>query len=620
MNIIDLIKKVIEGKAEAFFYTPKIYKEGRSYLFGKNKQIIKEKSRSDFEQKLNQLDEIVKKDFLGFGYFTYEAGYFFEERLNGLIDDNSRNAFFEFREYEKGEVETFTKDEVTYDGIENYLIQNKHFISDLSFNTNKDEFIDAINKIKKYIRDGDTYQVNYTVKSRFKVDGDLTAFFISLIFSQSAKYISLINLDDKLIISFSPELFFKIDNSTITAQPMKGTIKRGKNIFDDGANYITLRSSSKERAENIMIVDLLRNDLGKICEVDSVKTKDQFTIEKYESVFQMISTVIGKLNEFDFSSIIRNIFPCGSVTGAPKIRTMEIIKELEKEERGIYTGAIGIIEKKKMTFNVPIRTIVIDKKSKSGEFGLGSGVVWDSQPESEYDEVITKANFVFKPQPYFKLIESMLVKNKEIFLLDLHMSRMKQSAEFFLFNFDLDKIKTILKQSVLDLEANKKYKLRLTIDKWGNPEIETSEVADNVKPYRVIISDKKVNSNNKFLYFKTTNRQLYNSELVIAKENDYDEVIFFNEDGELTEGSSTNIIIKLGNKYFTPPISSGVLDGCYRKMLIENRKDFEEKVITFEEILVSDRMFLINSVRKEIPVHSISKGNKVIKNFVHDFD
>ena len=229
-----------------------------------------------------------------------------------------------------------------------------------------------------------------------------------------------------------------------------------------------LENSEKNRAENVMIVDLIRNDLGRISEYGSVKVKNLFEVEKYESVYQMVSTIESKLRkDVKLSDVLKNIFPCGSITGAPKIRTMEIINELEKEKRGIYTGSIGLIRKNKITFNVPIQyTLSIDKKSGKGEIGLGSGIVWDSIADEEFEETKLKGKFLTEPIKSFEIIETMLVENKKVFLLDEHLDRMQKAAEFFLFAFDTSKIKNQV-NSILGKLDNEKYRLRISLNKWG---------------------------------------------------------------------------------------------------------------------------------------------------------
>ena len=272
-------------------------------------------------------------------------------------------------------------------------------------------------------------------------------------------------------------MFFEIKRTLIKSMPMKGTIKRGINPVDDKLLFKKLKQSEKNKAENVMIVDMIRNDLGRISRYGSIKVDNLFEIEKYESVYQMISTANSKMNKkVKLSGVLRNIFPCASITGAPKIRTMEIIRELEKERRGIYTGSIGLITKDKITFNVAIRTVVLNNNCKSGSIGLGSGIVWDSIASEEYEETILKGRFLTSPNKKFQLIETMLVENKNIFLLKDHLERLRISADYFLFNFDESKI---LKQlnSITSRLDQKKYKLRMTLNKYGSLELSVSEIA-----------------------------------------------------------------------------------------------------------------------------------------------
>ena len=253
----------------------------------------------------------------------------------------------------------------------------------------------------------------------------------------------------------------------IKSKPMKGTSRRGIDLSSDSLIKYQLETSEKNIAENVMIVDLIRNDLGKISKYGSVKVKNLFQVEKYESVYQMVSTIESKLRKkIQLSDVLRNIFPCGSITGAPKIRTMEIIKELEKEERGIYTGAIGLIRKNKVTFSVPIRTLCIDKKTGKGEIGLGSGIVWDSVAEEEYEETQLKGKFLTDPEKPFEIFETILVNNNKIFLLEEHLDRMQQAAEYFLFCFDRAKIKSQI-EKVIKSADNEKFRFRISLSKSG---------------------------------------------------------------------------------------------------------------------------------------------------------
>ena len=309
-------------------------------------------------------------------------------------------------------------------------------------NRSEIQFLDDIKRIKQFLKEGDTYQVNYTVKGKFSFSGSYSAFFENLIFNQSAKYSAFINNDKEFIISVSPELFFHQKNRNIVSHPMKGTTRRGHNHSLDKIAETDLMKSEKNRAENVMIVDLIRNDFGRICRYGSIKVPELFTIEKYESLFQMVSQVRGKLRKkIKHFEIIQNIFPCGSVTGAPKIRTMEIINEIENNARSIYTGSIGLIKPKEIKMSVAIRTITINKQTGDGIMGLGSGIVWDSNPKSEYEEVLLKSKFLTEPLDYFEIFETMRYENGEIKFIDDHIERMKSAADYFLFKFNEKKIR-----------------------------------------------------------------------------------------------------------------------------------------------------------------------------------
>jgi para-aminobenzoate synthetase/4-amino-4-deoxychorismate lyase len=354
-----------------------------------------------------------------------------------------------------------------------------------------------------------------------------------------------------------------------------------------------------------MIVDLIRNDFGRVSEYGSVNVKNIFEVEKYESVYQMVSTIEAKLKKkVKLSDVIKNIFPCGSITGAPKIHTMEIINELEKENRGIYTGSIGLIRKNKITFNVPIRTLAIDKKSNKGEIGLGSGIVWDSVSNEEYDETKLKGNFLTEPVKPFEIFETMLVESRKIFLPDDHLDRMQKAAEFFLFVFDRNKIIKYL-DSVIKKLDNQKYRLKLTLDKWGRLNHFVYSIVNHNKEVNVIISEKTIDSRNKFQYFKTTNRNLYDDEYKKYSEQGYFDVLFFNEKGELAEGAITNIFIHKNEKVFTPPLSAGILYGVYRRHFIKNNSIVGERKLYLQDLLETDKIVLTNSVRGEVVVKKL---------------
>jgi para-aminobenzoate synthetase/4-amino-4-deoxychorismate lyase len=387
---------------------------------------------------------------------------------------------------------------------------------------------------------------------------------------------------------------------------MKGTIKRGIYEKDDLLKKSELATSEKILAENVMIVDLIRNDLGKICKYGSVKAPDLFSSEKYESLYQLISTVYGRLKKNnDLSDVISNMFPCGSVTGAPKIRTMEIINDIEKEKRGIYTGAIGVMMNEEAIFNVAIRTMKLDRKTKIAEMGIGSGIVWDSVPEEEWDETLLKGNFLKQPAGEFKLIETMLFDSGKVLFLDEHIARLKSAADFFLFNLNIKKLSKQISKSIIELDVNKKFVVKVLLEKWGKINVKVKDFPAPKEINKVILSQQRINSRSKFQYFKTTNRELYESEYKKYSEKDFFDVIFLNEKGELTEGSISNIFLKKLGTWFTPTISSGILPGIYRSYLLKTQPDIIETSLTVKDLTAAEEIKMVNSVRGEVNIDKI---------------
>lgn len=613
-DILEILRFIDNNEGASFFYTPLKNGDEVSYLFKSSSISIDCDRKRNIEETLSRIDELKEEYPFAYGYIAYEVGYAFEERLEKLLDDRSGNKLISFHFCDNESVEKIKTKNIDFSQIKGVLTAAKTEINNFKLNTDYNTYKNNIQKMKDLIAKGDTYQVNYTLKSHFDFDGEVAKLFLQLLFNQSASYTAIINDVDRFVISISPELFFKTEGNIITSKPMKGTIRRGKNINDDNVQKGKLANSKKDKAENIMIVDLLRNDLGKICEINSVSAHPVYDIERYETVYQMTSTVKGKLRKRSFRTIIKNLFPCGSITGAPKIRTMKIIKELELEERGVYTGTIGIIEKGDYTFNIPIRTITIDKKSTKGELGIGGGIVWDSDPLHEFQEAKLKAKFVTQPVTYFELIETMLVEKGEIFLLDYHIRRLKESADHFLFYFDEESILNKISGSIQSLDINSKYRLRLLLSKWCEIKIDISELSFNQENSKAVISNKKINSQNKYQFFKTTNRALYNKEYKSYKDV-FTDIIFLNENENIVEGAITNIIIRKGEKYYTPPIEDGILNGCYREYLLNSRNDINIKSFGINELLASEELILINSVRKEIKIKELYKDDELVAKY-----
>lgn len=608
MRITEILKYVEENSNSAFFYTPNIYKGGKSYFFKKPWKILTAKSKEEVEKLLDKADQLSQDpNLIGFATIPYEIGYYFQPKE--IKDSNLDNAELSFYFYKRENVEIIEHYELEFEDVEKNIKVNAD-IKNIELEITKEEYVEKIGRIKSFISKGDTYQINFTTNAKFKFDGSLTSLFLNGIFNQSASYSVLINKENEYVLSFSPELFFSTDYKSILSKPMKGTLKRKGNPLEDEKLAKALLHDEKNLAENVMIVDLMRNDIGRIAVTDSVKVKKLYEIEKYETLYQLTSTVVGKLKNNKLSEIFKNLFPSGSITGAPKIRSMQIIAELEKSPRKLYTGSIGLISNKNAVFNIPIRTVNINKLTKESELGLGSGIVWDSDAESEYEEVLLKGRFISNPQKYFELLETMLFQNGKIFLLSYHLRRLKNAAEYFLFQYDEKRIVERLKSISSEFDSKQKYKIRLLLNKWGKVKIESGKIEPAENKSKIILSKTYRNIGDKFLYHKTTNRP-WDEELSNAKQDGFDEVIFINGNDELLEGAISNLIIEKDGKLFTPPLSLGILNGCYRQSLLDNQK-CEEKLLRIDDLKNAEKIILCNSVRKEIIVSEVYDNTKII--------
>ncbi|MBY0098628.1 aminodeoxychorismate synthase component I [Mesobacillus maritimus] len=463
------------------------------------------------------------------------------------------------------------------------------------------QFDSAIQSIKHSIEKGDTYQTNYTLRMNSQFGGDEIAYFETLKRAQSSNYCAYVQTGEHSIISASPELFFRLEGTELTTRPMKGTIKRGNSLAEDQENASWLYHSEKDRAENVMIVDLLRNDLGIIAETGSVRVDKLFEIEQYPTVHQMTSTIKAKVPETtQLSDIFKALFPCGSITGAPKISTMEIIADIETMPREVYCGAIGYMTpNKEAVFNVPIRTVLIEHETGKATYGVGGGVTWDSTSEGEYHEVLAKASLLKATNLKFQLLESLLLNEGHYFLLDEHLQRLENTANYFGYPFSREKIERQLKKLACST-PNDKVKVRLLIALDGKITFDTQLLSPLEESPTIILADEPIDKNNPFLYHKTTNREIY-SFFQSKKPSGVFDVLLWNKEGELTEFTNGNVVLEMDDGKWTPPIDSGLLAGTYRERLIKNG-DIQERTITRADLYKSKRIWFINSVRKWIEV------------------
>lgn len=453
----------------------------------------------------------------------------------------------------------------------------------------KQEYLAKVQELREQIKEGNTYQGNFTTSFECESSLSSSEIFLSLLSKQSTPYQALLHTPFGEVISFSPELFFSIEGESIITEPMKGTMPRGKSESEDRANKEFLQNDIKNRSENVMIVDLLRNDLSKIAQKASVKVPKLFEIHTYPTLFQMTSTISATLKESRLYEIFKALFPCGSISGAPKKSTLEILQNLERRERGVYCGALGIVEKDKATFSIPIRTFFREKDSQRLHYGVGSGIVWDSVGESEYEELKTKMRFL---SPSFELFESMLYENGKIPYLSRHLRRLEKSSEALGFTYP-QSVESKLKS--LKFEGKRVVKIR--VKKSGEYHISHSDFVPHASN-RFILQERRGKSD---LYaYKTTYRPW--SEGV-----DYTQVfdvIFYDSKGRLSEGSRSNIVLEIDGKLYTPRFEGQFLRGIMREVMLESG-EIEEAELMVEDLHKASRIYCINSLRGKIEVNPI---------------
>jgi para-aminobenzoate synthetase/4-amino-4-deoxychorismate lyase len=400
-------------------------------------------------------------------------------------------------------------------------------------------------------------------------------------------------------VSASPELFFRLDGRTITCKPMKGTAARGLTLAQDKILRDGLACSIKNRAENVMVADMIRNDLGRIAVPGSVQVESLYDVEKFPTVWQMTSTITAQTDS-SITDVFGALFPSASITGAPKKSTLEIIAGIESSPREIYTGAIGYVAPGRAAqFNVAIRTVSIDKHNGSGVCGIGGGIVWDSDAGEEYEECRLKARWLLQPAAtkQFRLLESMLWEpGRGIFLPDLHKTRLMRSIEYFDFDVTAEAIDDAFR-AISGWSFKKKYKVRLLLTRDGQVELEKTPIpASSDKPeVRLALAEHPVSRNDVFLYHKTTRRNAYARAMQDA--SGADDVILWNEEGAITETTTCNIVVVIDGKAYTPPVTSGLLAGTYREWLLQNG-EIEEREIFLDEISTCDELLVVNSVRR----------------------
>jgi para-aminobenzoate synthetase/4-amino-4-deoxychorismate lyase len=478
------------------------------------------------------------------------------------------------------------------------------------------QYARALATLQERIAWGDTYQVNFTFPLRARLAADPWALFSSLFHTQRPRHAAYLDTGRFAIASVSPELFFDWRGDRLRARPMKGTAPRGGSAREDDAQTRALAASEKDRAENLMIVDMLRNDLGRVAVPGSVRVSELFAVERYPTLLQMTSSVEARTTA-GLPEIMAALFPCASVTGAPKVRTMEIIAQTEQTARGVYTGAIGYVGPgRRASFNVAIRTVVVDRESAESCYGVGSGVVADSSAAGEYAECLLKARILSEVP--FRLLETMRWSPDEGFYLGgAHVDRLMASAAFFGGDVSRAAVEGELQGLAARLQKlQEASRVRLLVDLDGRVELEAAPLdaggpvlnlespftIQDLTPVPVALAKTPVDETSPWLYHKTTRREVYDRAL--REWPDVVDVILWNSRGEITESCRGNLVLDLGGGLITPPVACGLLAGTLRARLIEIGQ-VREQVSTIADLQAAHRVFLLNSVRGSWPARLV---------------
>ena len=480
-------------------------------------------------------------------------------------------------------------------------------------------------QVREWIAAGDTYQVNLTMRLRAAFDGHPEALYHALCLAQPTSLCAYVDTGTLALCSASPELHFSLQRGVLITRPMKGTRPRGRWVEEDDAMARELSASAKERAENTMIVDLLRNDLGRVSQPGSVHVDRLWNVERYRTVWQRTSSIRSRLRSgVTLPSLVTALFPCGSVTGAPKVRTMQIIDALEDSPRGVYTGSIGFLSPAPdeassadglmgmdACFSVAIRTVEIDRPRQQVIAGVGGGITWDSSAAAEYDECLAKARFLSRPVVgAFDLLETMRWEpGIGVWLAERHWHRMSASARYFGYPFDAEAITSAVAAAVVDRQDP--ARLRLTLAADGTIQVVLADLSLQNEDWSAALSPIRVNSDDPFLYHKTTNRRAYD-EAQAAVDAQIDEAVLLNEREEVTETIRGNLVAVVGGRRITPPRDVGLLPGTYRAELLE-AGEIEEGVLTVDDLLAATALYCVNSVRRwvRLDLHLASQQHDI---------
>ena len=551
---------------------------GLRHLFTKPIKELKTRDLDQVEALLKEVETYQEAGFYAVGYVSYEAAPAFEKKFAVHPAPLMGEYLLYFTIHEEVETLPFPED---YEAVE--------LPANWKEEVEAPAYQKAIETIHHHIRQGDTYQVNYTVQLSQELKSDPLAIYNRLVVEQKAHYNAFIQHDDVAILSISPELFFEQEDRLLTTRPMKGTTRRGLTNQADLQEAAWLEADPKNRAENMMIVDLLRNDMNRISEIGSEQVTRLCQVEQYSTVWQMTSTIESRLRpEVDLLQTFQALFPCGSITGAPKISTMEIIQKTEKAPRGVYCGTIGILlPKGKRIFNVAIRTLQM--QGNQAIYGVGGGITWDSKWESEYQETKQKSAVLYRQEPHFELLTTGRIHQGELTFLEQHLSRLREASRYFAYPYDEPKLLKELQEKLGHLKSNLDYRCRIALQKNGAFQLTITELTDLPASYlQAQLTEQKLDLATPFTYFKTSQRDHLG-------QSDHEQ-IFHLPDGSLLETTIGNLVLEIEGQLYTPPAHLPLLDGIYRRHLLETQQ-VEEKLLTLNDLTDADRIYACNALR-----------------------
>lgn len=572
---------------EPFIYINFVDASGntRHWQFKSPIEVIVAESIKDVIPCLNKVQTATERGFFVAGFLSYEAAAAFHKDIT--VHQTQQIPLLWFGVFEQPTAEPLTNTQ-------------PFTISDWLPHVSKETYGQNVDRILKAIQKGETEQVNYTIPFHACFSGDARTYYNQLKEAQSAHYSAYINIGHTSILSASPELFFHLDKNIITTRPMKGTVARGKTYAEDTYLSQRLQTSRKNRHENKLIVELMKQELAAIAKQNTVKTTRLYDVEKYPTVWQMTSTITAELEDNkNLSDIFQSLFPCGSITGQPKRKTMNVITELENTPRDIYCGTIGFMTpQQEAIFNVPIRTVTVNHETGLATYNAGGAITKESTKEDEYEEVLAKKKILTKKVVHFQLLESFGLENGTYIVMAQHLKRLEASALYFNFNIDLTRIREAL-DTCARKHPNGYWKVRLSVYKNGTFNLKPTPIELINDKVPVAVADKPI-SDDLFLYHKTTNRTIYEAHKI--KSAHIFDTLLWNEHGYLTEFTIGNLVVQKNGKYYTPPVSAGLLPGTFRADLL-NRGIIMEHPLKVEDLKNCTAIWLINSVRKWVPVY-----------------